>query len=180
MSDNLTLLCAICNSSNVNWSAVPKTGVVRGETVTVTVNALKCVDCGHAGVRGDQLAEFSKAVADAYRVKKNLLTSEDIQRTRRVLGMTWKEFADHVCIGEATLKRWMAGEIQSGALDKLVRLSTDLGSIERQLDVVLARSARKGKAVDNELDDRVLREKRGRRLSNTLVESFAVAAVPAA
>ena len=45
--------------------------------------------------------------------------------------MTWPEFADYLFIGIATLKRWNRGEIQTQALDRLVRLRADPNFLER-------------------------------------------------
>lgn len=54
-----------------------------------------------------------------------LLTMDEIDRLRRNLKMTWPEFANYVFVGIATLKRWKRGEIQTQALDRLVRLRAD-------------------------------------------------------
>lgn len=80
-------------------------------------------------------------MSDAYRRKVGLLTIGEIDRLRRNLAMTWTEFADYVSIGIATLKRWRRGEIQTQALDRLVRLKADPRFIEKALSDLHARLA---------------------------------------
>ena len=55
--------------------------------------------------------------------------------------MTWKQFAEYVHVGVATLKRWMGGEIQTPSLDLLVRLKADLTFAQRAADELLSRLA---------------------------------------
>jgi len=55
--------------------------------------------------------------------------------------MTWKQFAEYVCVGIATLKRWMGGEIQTLSLDALVRLKADLTFAQQAADELLVRLA---------------------------------------
>ena len=80
-------------------------------------------------------------MSDAYRRKVGLLTIGEIDHLRRNLAMTWPEFADYVSIGIATLKRWRRGEIQTQALDRLVRLRADPRFLEKAAAELHARLA---------------------------------------
>ena len=103
----------------------------KGESVAVTLNAPQCMKCGRVVILGKHVRTYHRAVSDAYRRKAGLLTIDEIDRLRRNLHMTWPEFASYVFVGIATLKRWKRGEIQTQALDRLVRLRTDPDFLEQ-------------------------------------------------
>jgi putative zinc finger/helix-turn-helix YgiT family protein len=104
---------------------------VRGEQFEIEVLAQRCSHCGRVMLDSRARRMHYRKASDAYRAKHGLLTAPEIDRLRRNLGMTWKQFADFVQIGIATLKRWMAGEIQTPSLDALVRLKADLSSVQQ-------------------------------------------------
>ena len=114
---------------------------LKGERVSVTLNAPQCMNCGRVVILGKSVRAYHRAVSDAYRRKAGLLTIDEIDRLRRNLKMTWPEFASYVFVGIATLKRWRRGEIQTRALDRLVRLRTDPLFIEEARSELHARLA---------------------------------------
>lgn len=117
---------------------------VRKTKVQIEVLAPRCGHCGRVGLSGKAIRLHYRAASDAYRRQAKLLTTQDLDRLRRDLKMTWKEFAEYVFVGIATLKRWMRGEIQSEALDRLVRLRTDLQFIEKTATELAGRLASSG------------------------------------
>ena len=114
---------------------------VRGEHVQVEVLAPQCPHCGRIVLTARGRRMYSRAAADAYRGHHDLLTAKQIDEMRRNLGMTWKQFAEYVGVGVATLKRWMRGEIQTGALDTLVRFKADPDYARSALDELTSRLA---------------------------------------
>ena len=114
---------------------------LKGERVSVTLHAPRCMRCGRVVILGRNTRVYHRAVSDAYRRKVGLLTIGEIDHLRRNLAMTWPEFADYVSIGIATLKRWRRGEIQTQALDRLVRLRADPRFLEKALSELHARMA---------------------------------------
>ena len=114
---------------------------VRGERVDVQVIAPQCQHCGRVVLNSKGRRMYNRAGADAYRRAHDLLTTSEIDQMRRSLGMTWKQFAEYVHVGVATLKRWMGGEIQTPSLDLLVRLKADLSFAQRAADELLSRLA---------------------------------------
>lgn len=115
---------------------------VKGEHVTVTLNAPQCTNCGRVVILGRNVRAYHRAASDAYRRKFGLLTTEEIDDLRGNLKMTWPEFASYVFVGIATLKRWRRGEIQTQALDRLVRLRTDPRFLEETRSELHARLAK--------------------------------------
>lgn len=114
---------------------------LKGERVSVTLHAPRCMRCGRVVILGRNTRVYHRAVSDAYRRKVGLLTIGEIDHLRRNLAMTWPEFADYVSIGIATLKRWRRGEIQTQALDRLVRLRADPRFLEKAAAELRARLA---------------------------------------
>jgi putative zinc finger/helix-turn-helix YgiT family protein len=52
-----------------------------------------------------------------------LLSTEDIRQGRDRLGLTQKQFANLLGVGEATVSRWETGaQIQQRAMDRFVRV----------------------------------------------------------
>jgi putative zinc finger/helix-turn-helix YgiT family protein len=121
--------------------ATPRTLVaeVRGEHLEVQVVASHCPSCGRVVLNSKSRRMYNRAAADAYRRAHDLLTTSELDQMRRNLGMTWKQFAEYVCVGIATLKRWMGGELQTPSLDSLVRLKADLSFAQRAADELLTR-----------------------------------------
>ena len=115
---------------------------LKGERVSVTLHAPQCMHCGRVVILGRHTRAYHRAVSDAYRRKVGLLTIGEIDRLRRNLAMTWPDFADYLSIGTATLKRWRRGEIQTSALDRLVRLGADPRFLETALSELHARMAK--------------------------------------
>lgn len=55
------------------------------------------------------------------RKKRGLLTSDEIKQMRRILGMSQREFADFIGVGEASVKRWETWLVQNKSTDLLMR-----------------------------------------------------------
>lgn len=116
----------------MNWTKVKKTTTFKGVDVTYEVEAYVCPECGlEAGTVGSA-AKIQRAIADAYRKKKTLLTGEEMRTLRQEKKLTQKDLADLMKVGLASIKRWETGLIQSQAMDKLLRtyLKYDLPSDE--------------------------------------------------
>lgn len=104
---------------------------LRGRRVSVRLRVPWCAPCNRPVILGQKVRAYHRVVSDAYRREVGLLTTGEIDGFRRSLNMTWPEFADYLFIGIATLKRWNRGEIQTQALDRLVRLRADPSFLER-------------------------------------------------
>jgi DNA-binding transcriptional regulator YiaG len=71
---------------------------------------------------------YTIASADAYRTKHGLLTTKELKQIRQRLGMSFRTFARHLKVSEASPKRWEAGLVQDQAMDQLIRLKSDLAT----------------------------------------------------
>jgi putative zinc finger/helix-turn-helix YgiT family protein len=102
-------------------------GEVKGESVLVpNVKVLVCPSCEYWTIQGNQMQEYMRGAADAYRKSHEFLTSDEIRVRRERLDYSQQEFAGYLGVGVASIKRWELGQVQDRAMDKLIRVSTDL------------------------------------------------------
>ena len=69
--------------------------------------------------------ENDKKLIDAYKEEKELLASNEIKEIRNMYGMTQKEYAFALGMGEISIHRLEKTFIQSDETDSLMRLSVD-------------------------------------------------------
>jgi len=122
----------------------PKTtdfeGEYAGVSVTVRMEGLVCDSCGYKTISGPKLEEFGRLVADQYRIKKGLLTGGDIRSIRENLGMSQQQFADHLGVGVASVKRWELGKVQEQSMDNLIRLKSSPEAAAENLNLLVRMS----------------------------------------
>lgn len=133
--------CIKCGHQMQTVKGLAMDAEVRGEEVLVHVDASQCAHCHRVVLDRKARRAYGRAAADAYRKQHRLLTTADFVEMRRNLGMSWKQFAEYVPVGVATLKRWLGGEIQSPALDVLVRLRADATFAQQAMDELFMRLA---------------------------------------
>jgi putative zinc finger/helix-turn-helix YgiT family protein len=93
-----------------------------GCTYQLNLPALKVFRCEICGaiVLND---EADKKISTALRSAAGLLSPEEIRRGRENLGLTQKQLAHYLQVGEATLARWeTGGQLPSRAMDRLLRI----------------------------------------------------------
>ncbi len=93
----------------------------KGERLVVKVGSYVCPVCGLELTDAKLARENQRAIADAYRKRVGLLTSQEIVEGRKRLGLSQKDMAIKLGIGEASVKRWELGAIQTRAMDRLMR-----------------------------------------------------------
>jgi putative zinc finger/helix-turn-helix YgiT family protein len=119
------MTCIRCEKAQLSKRKTRIRGEVKGEAFVVSLPALVCPNCRFTTVDGGDMAEYMRLVADAYRKKHKLLTSDEIRRRRSRLGMSQAQFADYTGVGVASLKRWEMGKVQDASSDELIKLRTD-------------------------------------------------------
>jgi putative zinc finger/helix-turn-helix YgiT family protein len=105
-----------------------------GRTYTLALAALKVLRCGQCGaiVLDD---EADEKISDALRAEARLLRPEEIRRGRESLGLTQKQLAHYLQVGESTLSRWETGvQIQQRSLDRLMRIYFQVPEARRFLE----------------------------------------------
>ena len=117
--------CIKCRAQMLPPRLIDMEGNLKGETVSVQITGSECPACGHKSIEGRRMSEFMQKIADAYRVKRKLLTSTEIRNARERLGMSQIVFAEYLGVGSASVKRWELGELQTKVVDELIRVKTD-------------------------------------------------------
>jgi putative zinc finger/helix-turn-helix YgiT family protein len=95
----------------------------RGKRVKFRAQHYVCPVCG---LEADDLglaAANQKVLSDAYRATARLLTGEEIIDRRKKLGWTQEDLARAANVGIASIKRWETGQIQTKAMDDVLRRS---------------------------------------------------------
>ncbi len=93
----------------------------RGVNIEFQVESYVCSECNLEVGTIEQGSSTQKAISDAYRKKVGLLTSEEIQKGRRDLGLTQKTLARKINVGIASIKRWEGGLIQSKSMNTALK-----------------------------------------------------------
>jgi putative zinc finger/helix-turn-helix YgiT family protein len=104
--------CIECGKADLIQKRIALPGTIRNEEFTVEIDGLECPICGYRTIEGPEMPEYGRLLADQYRAKHGLLTSQDIKARRNRLNQTQEEFARHVGVGVASIKRWELGKIQ--------------------------------------------------------------------
>ena len=133
-SGNNKMKCFNCERGGLIAQNVDLTGRRHDEEFVVTVPGLHCDECGFSTIDNDHSEPFTRAVSDAYRTSHGLLTGCEIKNLRALLNMTQGQFAEHLGVGIASIKRWELGLIQDKAMDELIRLKTDPGAARKNLN----------------------------------------------
>lgn len=69
--------------------------------------------------------ENDQRLYDIYKKQNNLLTNYEIKKIRQKYGLTQKEYALIIGVGEVTVHRFERGAIQTEAVDSIMKLSND-------------------------------------------------------
>ena len=104
-----------------------KNTVFRGVDVAYQTESFVCRECGLEVADVHRAGATQRAISDAYRKAKGLLTSEEIKNGRKRLGLTQKDLADLLSVGIASIKRWETGIIQSQSMDRILRATLNCG-----------------------------------------------------
>ena len=120
---NTRIQCPECGGGYLQEQMASLAGSRKGESFAIEMEALVCPKCGFKTVPQERAAEFALRTADAYREAHKLLTRTEIRDMRRRLGMTQVQFTKFLDVGEASVKRWELGEIQSPAMNRLMLLA---------------------------------------------------------
>jgi putative zinc finger/helix-turn-helix YgiT family protein len=129
------MICLNCDKQMVE-GPVTLSGEFRGEHFSVAMQGFRCPQCEYSTIHGRNSADFSRRLADAYRSRHGLLTSDEIKAARARVGKSQPEFAVYLRVGVASVKRWESGQVQDAAMDELIRLKTDLWAAEQNVSLV--------------------------------------------
>jgi putative zinc finger/helix-turn-helix YgiT family protein len=116
---------------------------IRGIRFEVEDRVNVCSHCGFITIPLDRADTHGRLTDQAYRRLAGIPTAEEIRQARQRLGMSQRQFAAYLGVGEASVKRWEAGVLPDRSSSELVRLRTDPEAARQnwmQLKSLLARS----------------------------------------
>ncbi|HVO68058.1 MAG TPA: type II TA system antitoxin MqsA family protein [Syntrophales bacterium] len=99
----------------------------RGVDISYPVDCYVCPTCALEAGTLKQTGETQKAIADAYRKKVGLLTSEELVEYRKKHKLTQEDLANRMNVGVASIKRWEGAIIQSKSMNKMLRFTLSGG-----------------------------------------------------
>jgi putative zinc finger/helix-turn-helix YgiT family protein len=116
--------CGKCGQKAMRLAIVPYAATIEhdGRAYHVKIPDLRVPQCSNCqAISIDD--EADQQISSAFRREAGLLTPNEIREGREKLGLTQKEFAKLLGVGESTLSRWETGaQIQQRALDRFLRL----------------------------------------------------------
>lgn len=116
--------CGKCGQKQMQLATVSYANTIEhdGRTYRVEIPALtvpRCANCQAISIDD----EADRQISSAFRLEARLLTPEEIRNGREKLGLTQKQFASLLGVGEATISRWETGaQIQQRAMDRFLRV----------------------------------------------------------
>jgi putative transcriptional regulator len=116
--------CGKCGQQAMRLATVPFTTTIEhdGRAYRVDIPDLTVPQCARCqAISIDD--EADRQITAAFRRQARLLSPEEIRQGREKLGMTQKEFANLLGVGESTFSRWENGvQIQQRAMDRFLRV----------------------------------------------------------
>ncbi len=94
----------------------------KGVDIEYPADVFVCQACGLEAGTIQTAGAVQRNIADAYRAKVDLLTSQEIKSLREAQGLTQQQLADAMNVGIASIKRWETGLIQSKSMDQALRM----------------------------------------------------------
>jgi len=101
---------------------VNKEMTYKGVDIAIEAEVYICPECGLEAGTVQSGGDVQRAIADSYRAKVGLLTSQEIKSLREMKGITQQQLADIMNVGIASIKRWETGMIQSKSMDHALRM----------------------------------------------------------
>ena len=115
--------CTVCGKGTVKREARKVAYTYKGVTVEVMQPGEWCDECGEGFLSPQDMAATRRELHDAAAAAKGFLSSGEVRRIRRKLGMTQKQAGLAFGGGTNAFSRYERGEtLQPKALDRLLRL----------------------------------------------------------
>lgn len=116
--------CENCNKEVETYSKIIQESItIKGDLIdNIQVELLHCKECNHIVFDFELEVKSDILVADEYRKRHSLLTTQEIVDTCKFYDITDKELSILLGFGEKTIYRYKHGTIQDKSHDSLLRL----------------------------------------------------------
>lgn len=127
-------ICPHCEKeTDLQRLRATETVAVRGTSIEVDVEYLKCETCGAEFENTRESSSLAQAYQE-YRRLNRMLQPEEIRAWRKNLGLTQRELSDLLGWGAVTLSRYENGALQDEAHEKTLRLAMDPHNLSALID----------------------------------------------
>lgn len=128
--------CTRCGELEANQTRVEtraQSGAIRGEEITAEMPVRLCTTCGEE--LSDTALDDAMLIAsyDVYRERHNLIFPAEISALREKYGLSQKNLALLLGLGEVTVHRYEGGALAEAAPSNLLRLMNDPANMQRML-----------------------------------------------
>lgn len=117
--------CVECGKGRMRMRLARVPHEIRGLRVEVEDRVNVCDSCGFVTIPLARADEHGRLVDATYRQMAGILSAGEIRNARQRLGMSQREFAEYLGVGEASVKRWETGVLPDKSSSDLIRLKTD-------------------------------------------------------
>lgn len=127
--------CAECGEVAVEQKVIPYDAEVKhdGKLHKFHIDHLVIDQCSHCGEQYFT-NDTDDQISSGLRLHVGLLQPDEIRQQLELLGLTQREFAEHLRVAQESVSRWLTGAaIQSRSLDTLMRLYFRLPSVREEL-----------------------------------------------
>ncbi len=131
----MNTICPNCNEkTNFTSSVEEQEIIVRGDPIVISVNTLRCDNCGEEFYDlGEQDDPLARAYGE-YRRKHSLINPDEIRKIRTRYGLSQQELSRLLGWGGATISRYENGALQDLAHDKMLHLIQEPRNLLRLLE----------------------------------------------
>ena len=138
---------------------------VKGETFKVQEHYYKCLKCGEEFTNPHDPSDPLDQAYREYRKKHGLLQPEEIKGFRTLYGLTQKELASLLGLGDVTISRYENGALQEPVYDNLLRFAM----VPRNL---LERLSRSPSSISNPIKREKIINQLNSEIKSTCLYSF--------
>lgn len=131
--------CVECGKGRMRMRLAKVPHEIRGLKFEVEDKVNICDSCGFITIPLARADEHGRLVDATYRRLAGILTAEEIREARQRLGMSQREFAEYLGVGEASVKRWETGVLLDKSSSDLIRLKTDPDQARANYDALCSR-----------------------------------------
>ncbi len=131
--------CIECGEGQMIRKRMQVRHEIRGLKFEVEDTVHVCGRCGFMTIPWDRADEHGRLVDREYRRQAGILTAEEIVAARKRMGMSQREFAEYLGVGEASVKRWEKGVLLDKSSSDLIRLKTDLDAARKNYEELCCR-----------------------------------------
>ena len=104
---------------------------VRGEPITLELEALRCEECGEEFYDPNDGSDVLDVAYREYRNRHGMVQPEEIRAFRRRHALTQQELSQLLGWGGATISRYENGALQDKAHDKVLKLAMEPANLAR-------------------------------------------------